>query len=325
VAKAKQVKWNQVSNAPVVLVSGAEDFLAARAIKSLRDSLRGKNPQLEISEVEAAEYESGRLIDLTTPSLFDEPRLVIINGVEKCSDALIEDGVAYLSDINAESTVVFRHVSGVRGKKLLEAIRSAEKSLEVVCDKLVKEPDRLAFAQDEFKAAAKKISNIAVRNLVSAFGDDAAGLASACQQLIQDVPGDIDEALVERYFGGRVEVDSFKVIDAATAGDVGQALTLLRHSLGSGNDPVALVGAIAHKVRLMAKHLNNRGATGGQLGNAQPWAIDRARRDLVGWTEAGMANVIIELARCDAATKGAERDPSFAVERLLLLIARKGV
>jgi len=37
-----------------------------------------------------------------------------------------------------------------------------------------------------------------------------------------------------------------------------------------------------------------------------------------------MANVITEVARADAASKGAERDAEFAVERLLILIANRG-
>jgi DNA polymerase-3 subunit delta len=323
VGKAKQIKWNQRAASSVILVSGPEDFLAARVVRAVREELRSHNPGLEVSTIDGADYESGQLIELTAPSLFDEPRLVIIEGVERCSDALIEDGLAYLSDLNSESTVIFRHSSGVRGKKLLDALRSSDEVTEVSCEKLAKEADRTAFAAEEFKALGKRISNGALRDLVAAFGDDNAGLAAACSQLAQDATESIDEKVVERYYGGRVEVDNFKVIDAATAGQTGELLVLLRHAFGSGQDPVAMVGAIAHKVRIMAKLLNNRSITAAQLGSS-PWIVDKARRDLNGWTEAGMAAVVSEVARTDAATKGAERDPQFAVERLLLLISRKG-
>jgi DNA polymerase-3 subunit delta len=323
VSKAKTIKWNQKVSGSVVLVSGAEDFLAARVIRSLRQQLRDKSPMLEITEIDASEYEAGRLIEVTAPSLFDEPRLVIVEGVEKCSDDLIDDGIAYLQDINDQSTVVFRHSSGVRGKKLLETLRASEFVTEVTCEKIAKEADRISFAADEFKAAEKKITNAALRDLVSAFGDDTAGLAAACLQLTQDVADSIDEKVIERYYGGRIEVDNFKVIDSAAAGNVGETLVLLSHAFASGQDPVGLVGAIAHKVRIMAKVLNNRTMTAAQLG-ANPWAVERARKDIVGWTEEGMANAVREIARTDAAVKGAERDPKYAVERMLLLLARKG-
>jgi DNA polymerase-3 subunit delta len=53
--------------------------------------------------------------------------------------------------------------------------------------------------------------------------------------------------------------------------------------------------------------------------------IDKARRQVSGWTEDGLANVIQEIAVCDAAAKGAERDSQFAMERLLMMISRKGL
>ena len=49
------------------------------------------DPMLEVTTIDASAYEAGTLIDLTTPSLFDEPRLVIIENVERCTD----DGQAW--------------------------------------------------------------------------------------------------------------------------------------------------------------------------------------------------------------------------------------
>ena len=321
--KAKQVNWNQAAHAPITLVSGAEDFLASRVVRNLRGQLTGSNPMLEVSEIEGAEYESGRLIDITAPSLFGEARLVVISGLERCTDALIEDGLAYLADPTDDCTVIFRHSSGVRGKKLLDAIRSSDTAVEVTCEKITKEADRVAFATGEFKALKKQVTPGAIRSIVAAFGEDVAGLAAACTQLSQDVTDSIDEQTVQKYFGGHVEVNNFQLVDAALAGDAGTTLTLLRQSLSAGGEPVTLVSAVAHRMRSLAKLLNNRSATAAQLG-MQPWMMDRARRELSGWTEDGMAAVIQEVARVDAAAKGAERDPQFAIERLFLLILSRG-
>lgn len=322
--KAKQVNWSQASLAPVTLIAGAEEFLASRVVKSLRDQLLSVTPMLEVSELEGAEYESGRLSEITAPSLFGEPRLVIITGLERCTDALIEDGLAYLADPTDDCTVIFRHASGVRGKKLLDAIRGSDSSVEVNCEKITKEGDRVAFATGEFKNLKKQATNGAIRAMVAAFGDDVAGLAAACAQLSQDVAESIDEETVQKYFGGHVEVNNFQLVDAALAGDASTTLTLLRQSLAAGGEPVTLVSAVAHRMRSLAKLLNNRSATAAQLG-MQPWMMDRARRELTGWTENGMATVIQEVARADAAAKGAERDSEFAIERLFLLILSKGI
>lgn len=322
-SKSKQIGWNEPIESSIVLVSGPEDYLASRAIRGYREKLKAKNPMLEISVIDGSQYESGRLIDLTTPSLFDEPRLLIIENVERCTDALIEDGVAYLQEPNAGSSVLFRHSSGVRGKRLLDALKASDQVAVVLCEKLSKDQDRIDFAAAEFKFAGKKISNAALRSLVDAFSEDVAELGSACQQLIQDITDSIDEKVVERYYGGRIETSTFKVADAAVAGDAGGALTLLRHLLSSGQDPVAIVSGIATKTRNLAKLFQNRQVTAQQLGVA-PWVLDKTRRETAGWKDDGLARVIQEVAIADAAAKGAERDVVFALERLVLLIAHKG-
>ena len=322
--KAQEIKWSDSTSARVILVAGAEEFLASRFVRRHRTELLKQTPQLEISEIDASEYQPGGLYELTAPSLFGEERFVVINRVETCTDALIEDGIALLTEPVRDCVVIFRHGGGVRGKKLLDALKSNADVALVSCEKIVKEADRVAFATSEFKNAKRPATAAAVRALVDAFGEDVAGLAAACAQLVQDVPGSIDEDVVERYFTGRADVDTFKIVDAAIAGNAGLALQVLKQAFDAGAEPASLVGAFAHRVRGLAKLLNNRQATAAQLG-MQPWAIDKARKELIGWTEAGMAAVVQELAVMDAASKGMDRSPQFSTERFVLLLANKGV
>lgn len=322
--KAKLIDWRSAAPAPITLISGPEEFLASRVIRSIRDQLKAVDQALEIHELEASDYSAGQLLNLTSPSLFAEPRLVIIRSVEKCSDDLITDGIAYLEAPTEDTCVIFRHNgSSVRGKKFLEALRDSQYAVEIACTEIKKDQERLAFVQGEFKAANRQITIGAARALLDAFSDDLAELSSACSQLLQDSAEQITEEIVERYYGGRVETNSFKVADAALSGQGGQALFLLRHALATGADPVPLVAAFSMKVRQLAKIFGNRSASAQSLGMA-PWQLDRARKDLVGWSEDGLAEVIKALAEADAAAKGAERDPIFALERLVQLIAAKG-
>ena len=93
--------------------------------------------------------------------------------------------------------------------------------------------------------------------------------------------------MVARYYGGRVETNAFAVADAAIAGRHGEALIALRHALDSGADPVPIVAAFAMKVRTPE------------------------------------TRAISSLAAADAAVKGAERDPVFALERLIGVISAR--
>ena len=83
---------------------------------------------------------------------------------------------------------------------------------------------------------------------------------------------------------------------------------------------------LAMKVRTMAKVSGVRGGgpqVASSLGLA-PWQVDRARRDLAGWSDEGLQRAIEALAATDAAVKGAERDPVFALERLVGVISARG-
>jgi DNA polymerase-3 subunit delta len=250
--------------------------------------------------------------------------LLIISGVEKCSDELIEEGVAYLSNPTDDTCIIFRHNgSSVRGKRLVEALRASHVVVEVPCLEIKKDADRANFVQSEFKAANRNVTSSAIRALLDAFADDLAELASACSQLLQDSTEQITDSTVERYYGGRIETNAFKVADAAFAGQAGQALALLRHALATGADPVPMVAALSMKVRQLAKLHGNRSASPQSVGMA-PWQLDRARKDLVGWSEEGLAEAIKAIATADAAAKGAERDPVYSLERLVQLLATKG-
>ncbi|MFB2555115.1 DNA polymerase III subunit delta [Herbiconiux liangxiaofengii] len=322
-----QLEWNQIRPAPVVLVSGTESFLAERAIRQLRDLVKAEDPSLEISDIEASSYGPGELLSLASPSLFGEPRLIRISGVEKCTDALIDDVISYLAYPADDTYLVLRHGGGVRGKKLLEAVRAAAGvAIEVVCVELKRDSDKYEFASAEFRAAGKRVSPGAIRALVSAFSDDLAELSAACAQLASDSAEEITEVTVERYYAGRVETNAFAVADSAIGGAYGDSLALLRHALASGADPVPIVAAFAMKLRTMAKVLGTRGGSGqlaGQLGMA-PWQIDRARRDLSGWTGEGLGRSIQVLAETDESIKGAGRDPVFALEHMVSVISSRG-
>ncbi|WP_294179996.1 DNA polymerase III subunit delta [uncultured Schumannella sp.] len=322
-----QLAWDAVRPAPIVLVSGPEQVLADRAIRLLRDTLRAEDPALEVSDLDAANYAPGELITLASPSLFAEPRLIRVDNAHKCADAFLEEALAYVANPADETYLVLRHVTGVRGKKLLDLIRGgAGAGIEIVCAELKRDSDKQDFVIAEFRAARRRITAGAQRALVGAFSDDLAELAAACRQLLADSSDEITEQIVDRYYGGRVETSAFAVADAAIAGRHGEALRLLRHALATGADPVPMVAAFASKVRTMAKLAGARGSASDlarQFGLA-PWQVDRARRDLSGWDDAGLGRAIQALATADAQVKGAGRDPVFALERLVGVIADRG-
>lgn len=308
---------------PFVLVHGPEAVLAERALASTLDALRSGAPDLEVIRLPAASYEPGALGLHTAPSLFGGAKAVVVEGAETGGDDLQADLLAYVAAPADDTTLVVLHEGGNRGKKVVDALKGAHARV-LPAPAIKTDKDKADFVVHEFRARGRKVAPAAVRALVEAVGRDVRELAAACRQLVDDTTGLVDEELVDRYHGGRLDVSGFRVADAALAGNGAQALRLLRHALASGVDPVPIVAVLAAQLRQLV-----RVAGAGRAGSAQvaaslqlaPWQVDRARRTLSAWDVEALGRAIVAVAAADVDVKGGGRDPGYAVERAVLAIA----
>ena len=315
----KTVHWNQASAFPLVMVTGNESYLASRAISRIRKDLRAAHPDLEISELQEGEYSSGLLFSIAAPSLFEEQRLVVITGA---SEELSSDMDKYLSEPNPNCSIVVR-IPNLVGQNGKFKTKFAKQALSVACDELKKDSDKLLFISGEFKAQNITVEPQAAKLLLQAFSHDLGELGAACSQLGSLGKTKISAEDVEVTFGGRVETNAFKIADAAMAGNAAEAIRLFRHGFATGIDPVALTAALAMRVRQLARLFNDRSANAAALGMA-PWQVDKARRELAGWSEGELIQLVQLVAKTDADVKGASREPEYSVEKLLLAMAKAG-
>ena len=289
----------------------------------LLSQARRKDPSTEISTIEAAAYESHQLDTLVSPSLFGEPKLVLVPALEQMNDALLADLLSYVSAPDPDVVVLLRHNGGQRGRRLLDAL--AESPYPVVTIGAVKSArDKAALVGSDVRRAGRRMEPEADGALVDALGSDLRELCSAVDQLVADTRGTITLQAVNTYYAGRFEATGFTVADAAAAGNVAKAITALRHAIATGTEPVPIVAALAMKIRQLARVAaagGRRGVGPKELGMA-PWQIDRARRELSGWSDDALAAAIVAVARADAEVKGESRDPVHAVERAVLTICR---
>ena len=310
------VNWYEAKPAPLVFITGSESYLAGRAIRQIRQNLKEQFPDLEISEIADGEYRAGSLFDYASPSLFGESRLVIIHGP---AEGLKEDLKQYI-DQPADSVSIVVRLSNLVGHSGAIRKELAKNALVVSCEELKKDSERIDFVNKEFKQAKVSIEPTAVRALVQAFNTDLGELGAACSQLVMNFEK-VSLANVEETFGGRVETNAFKIADAALSGNATEAIRLFRHGFATGIDSVALVAALTMRIRQLAKLFNDRNAPAATLG-MQPWQVDKARKELAGWQELELANLVELAAVTDADVKGAAKDPEYSVERLLLAMAR---
>lgn len=308
---------------PYVLIAGPESLLAERALAQTIDDLKVTQPGLETIRLYAAAYEPGELTLHASPSLFGGEKCIVVHDLDEAGDDLQTDLLAALAvDPEPDLTLVVLHKSGARGRKVLDTLRGS--GARVIDAPAIKsDRDKSDFAAHEFRRARRKATGEAVHALVEAVGRDLRELAAACQQLVDDTTGVIDEQVVLTYHGGKVEATGFRVADAAMAGDTGEALRLLRHAIAVGVDPVPIVAVLAQQVRQLVKVGSagrGRSADIARDVGMAPWQVDKARRALGGWSADGLATCVHAVAAADFEVKGGGRDPVYAVERCVLTI-----
>lgn len=305
------------------LLLGGEGALADRAMAKLTAQLREENA--EVTTLTAGDVIPGDIADALAPSLFSERRALVVKDLQDLDDECKDEITRYLDAIDPTTTVIFIHKGGVKGKALLDAIKKTKPEI-IACDALKKEAEKEQFVKELFLDAGRKATPGAVKALVGALGSDLRELQQAVSQVSLDAPkGVIDEEIIDTFHKGRVETTGFDVADATLDGDLPTALVSLRSALETGTDPVMVTSAIASSLRNLAKVSGtNRGAKSfelaGELGMA-PWQIDKARRQLAGWTPRGIASAVEAVAKADADVKGASSDPIFALEKALATIA----
>ncbi len=187
------------------------------------------------------------------------------------------------------------------------------------------------FVSAEVRSHGGRLDDAAADLLVQAVGQDLRALAGAAHQLASDFPGEpLTETIVRQYFGGRAEVKSFAIADAALAGRPSVALEELRWALENGTPTVLVTSAFANGLRGLARFASApRGMREADLAReagVPPWKVRVLREQARGWDDRGLARAIQAVAQADADVKGAAGDASYALERMVLAVtgARPG-
>ena len=309
----------------VVLVSGPEGLLADRAVGGLLARAREESPEVEVSEVEAVRLDGPRLAEITGASLFSTRRAAVVSDAAQLDPDLYGDLVAVARSVSDDLALVVVHGGGQKGKGLLDKLKAA--GAEVVDCPATKAWELPQFVSAEARRAGATIDAGAAQSLVDAVGHDLRALAGAVAQLISDGEGGpITAEQVRRYFGGRSEVTSFAVTDAALAGRTGVALEQLRWAMATGVAPVLVTSALAAGIRGLGKLVTAgsglREADLAREVGVPPWKLRSMRSQARGWDQGGLATALKAVAVADAEVKGAADDAAFALERAVLIVAR---
>lgn len=278
----------------VTLATGAEELLRDRAVDDVVRRMRSVDADgdVDVRDVRAADLTLPDLLELLSPSLFGERRVVVVRGLggkapERDEDdpmdaeanareaaglapAVLDAVLAHARENHADTAIVLVHEGHNRHRGLVTRLSADGSGVAVVpCKGVVgangkvlgKSAGPRAFVEQELVApwdggpAAPAADASVVEAIVNAVGTDLRELAAACRQLRADLPAGerLTAARVAQQFGGRAEVTSFSIADAVVAGRTSEALRLARHAMETGTTGPAITAVVAIGLRNVAK------------------------------------------------------------------------
>ncbi|MDF7665003.1 DNA polymerase III subunit delta [Bifidobacterium sp. ESL0745] len=313
-----------------ILVLDGDEYLNERQVRDCRDQAMKNDPQAEVIELDAGEASQYDFDEAVSPSLLSPSSIVIIRHIQNADNALADTMVSYCASMAKDSatptgTVIAQHDGGQKGKKVIDRLSKAGAEKKDIPD-LKRADAKLNFVIQCFERRNRRVDPAAAQQLAAVLGEKTGELAAMCEQLCFDFDDDpIGLNLVNQYLTGNAEVTGFAVADAALAGNAAKAIIDMRAAVAQGTDPIALVGALAMKLRTLAKASAVRSGSISQAeAKINPWVLRNATRQLSGWTSDGLSKCIQMLAWADEQNKTNGGDPMYALERSIELISHKG-
>jgi DNA polymerase III subunit delta len=231
---------------PVTLLWGEDAYL-------LREAALALLGQTKATEVDAADWEGGELQGLATPSLFGEPRALLVNDARSLRKETLDEIARYLAAPDPDATLVLSCVVAERGKvpaglqKLVEPVGEVRK-VDIARKEL--EPWLVSRARER----GLDIAIPGARALVEALGPEPGQLVAALDQLQDAFTGQrIGAREVARQFRGLGEQKTWDLCDRAFGKDLPGAIRSLRAIEEGGDDALMVLGGIAARLRDLLK------------------------------------------------------------------------
>lgn len=319
---------------PVTLVVGGDAYLNELNARNVREKVQKSAPDAEIIELDASTADQYAFDEAVGPSLFGDGTIVIINNLQQADESLVDAIENFCKQAqNSENNfvdssatwVIARHEGGLKGKSIITRLTKAGANTITVPD-LKKDDAKLNFVMSIFERHNRSVEPQAAQRLVSVLGSKTGELAALCSQLCFDYDDNpITLDIVDRYLVADPQVTGFFVADKAVAGHAGSAVLAARTAIAQGVDAIALIGALAAKVRVIALAMAIRNGTiSSAEAKVNPWALKMAMRQLAGWNSAGVSQCLQSLAWADEQCKGGSSDANYALEKCIMLIAARG-
>lgn len=323
---------------PLTLVVGGDAYLNELNAKDVRDNILLKYSNVEVLNLDASCLSAAAFNESIGPCLLSDGTIIVIDNLQQAEESLVNAIESFFKTYMSQESsgtnnsfyqnnrwVIARHEGGLKGKSIITRLsRDGARVLNV--PDLKKFDAQLNFVMNIFERSSRSIAPDAAQRLVSVLGGKTEELASLCSQLCYDFDDNpIDLKIVDQYLISNTQVTGFFVADKAVSSNASEAILAVRTAISQGVDPIAIIGALGAKMRIIAKAIAiKNGEISQSAAKVNPWALNIAMKQLAGWYSDGVCQCIKCLAWADEQCKGGSNDPNYALEKCIMLIASRG-
>lgn len=279
---------------PFLLRQAALELLAQRGVRA--------------TEVDGSDWRGGETSDLSTPSLWGEPRGLL---VPRCQ-ALSEEGAREIRDYvqapSPDALCVLTLVS--RARSLPPLAKFVQAAGGLVRQVVLKRQDLPRWVLERAEGRGLALTPPGATALVGAIGEDLAALDQSVEQLATAFPGaSVGPEQVRSQFQGLGEQRVWDLCDRALTGRLPEALVVLRSLLDQKEDPLLILGGIASRIRdlLRVQELPDRVSAADAAkaaGLRFDWQVRRYREQARRFSPEGLTSLHARIVEADRALKG---------------------
>jgi DNA polymerase-3 subunit delta len=230
--------------APLTLLLWGKDpfLLRTEALELLGD--------IRATEVDASEWVPGATADLATPSLFGEARGLLVTGAQDLAEGALAEVAGFSQHPGPGARLVLTLQVGPRAKgpprKVLKGLGERIDVRRIT----VERRELPAWVRQRAGLRGLPATAAGAAALVQTLGEDPAVLDQALAQVADAHPGEgLTPETVAAQFRGFGDRYMWELCDVAFRGDLPGAVRVLTGLLEGGEEPLAILGAVAARLR----------------------------------------------------------------------------
>jgi DNA polymerase-3 subunit delta len=319
--------------APVYLLYGEETFLKEDAARRIREAVLGTSDPSGAWNLNILEGGVSSLFEILdaarTLPMFASRRLVWVKDVERLRETEGEALQAYIEAPADQSCLLLTAGSG-RPDFRKSIFRILQRSAKVIEFSPLKKAEAARWIRSRARALGADIDDASISLLELQVGSDLFRLDQEMRKAMDFAgpPGRITPEVLSETLGTAAAGSLFELAERAAAGQIEEAVALLRRILGEGEEPPRVLFLLARQVRtlILGRSLLRAGTRGKDLALAlgippYPFLIEKVEKQIRAFPEASGERAVRLLLRADRALKGGIGRPERVLEGLVLDLA----